>query len=79
MEKLEGFRSEFDGAQDYDIILRMSENAQHILHIPKILYHWEYMNYQQQKQEHMQKPYAYGSRKKAVQAHIDRLGTKKEL
>ena len=40
MKKLEGFRSEFDGAQDYDIILRMSENAQHILHIPKILYHW---------------------------------------
>ena len=76
MEKLEGFRSEFDGAQDYDIILRMSENAQHILHIPKILYHWRVHELSTAKAGAHAKPYAYEAGKKAVQAHIDRLGLK---
>lgn len=35
-----GERSEFDGAQDYDLILRLTEKAHKIYHIPKILYHW---------------------------------------
>ena len=30
----------FDGSQDYDLILRATEQAQRIVHIPKILYHW---------------------------------------
>jgi GT2 family glycosyltransferase len=30
----------FDGSQDYDLILRAMEQAQRIVHIPKILYHW---------------------------------------
>ena len=35
-----GFRSEFDGAQDYDLLLRMSEITDKIAHIPEPLYHW---------------------------------------
>jgi GT2 family glycosyltransferase len=35
-----GFRSEFDLSQDHDILLRMSEKAQSIVHVPKVLYHW---------------------------------------
>lgn len=38
--ELGGFRSEFDGSQDYDFALRASEVAVSIGHIPKILYHW---------------------------------------
>ncbi len=34
------FNSEFDGAQDYDLILRLSEVAKNIVHIPKVLYYW---------------------------------------
>jgi len=34
------FRSECDGAQDYDLFLRVTEKAKKILHIPKVLYHW---------------------------------------
>ena len=34
------FRSEFDGAQDYDLFLRMTEKTDKIHHIPKVLYHW---------------------------------------
>jgi O-antigen biosynthesis protein len=39
-KKLGGFRSEFDGSQDYDFALRAAETARHVGHIPKILYHW---------------------------------------
>ncbi len=37
-----GFRTEFDGSQDYDLALRIVEktNAERIRHIPHILYHW---------------------------------------
>ncbi|WRH68630.1 MAG: glycosyltransferase [Planktothrix sp. GU0601_MAG3] len=35
-----GFKSEFDGVQDYEFLLRLSEVTQNIGHLPKILYHW---------------------------------------
>lgn len=34
------FRGRYDGAQDMDFILRMTEHARHVCHVPKILYHW---------------------------------------
>lgn len=37
---LGGFRTPFDGAQDFDFVLRAAEHARHIGHIPKVLYHW---------------------------------------
>ena len=39
MNKLEGFRSEYDGSQDFDIVARASELTNNIVHIPKVLYH----------------------------------------
>ncbi|MBD2088486.1 glycosyltransferase [Microcoleus sp. FACHB-1515] len=35
-----GFRAEYEGSQDYDLVLRFTEKTKHIFHIPKILYHW---------------------------------------
>ena len=35
-----GLRVGFEGAQDYDLALRMSEVARQIVHIPHVLYHW---------------------------------------
>jgi GT2 family glycosyltransferase len=35
-----GFRSGFEGAQDYDLMLRLIEHTDKVFHIPKILYHW---------------------------------------
>jgi GT2 family glycosyltransferase len=35
-----GLRSQFDGSQDYDLALRVSERTKNIFHLPKILYHW---------------------------------------
>jgi GT2 family glycosyltransferase/glycosyltransferase involved in cell wall biosynthesis len=39
-EALGGVRQGFEGSQDYDLALRASEQAQHVGHIPRILYHW---------------------------------------
>jgi glycosyltransferase involved in cell wall biosynthesis len=35
-----GFRVGYDGSQDYDLYLRVTEKARRIVHIPKVLYHW---------------------------------------
>lgn len=40
LEKTGGFRSEFDGSQDHDLVLRLTSNAQKIYHIRKLLYFW---------------------------------------
>ncbi|MBV9968605.1 MAG: glycosyltransferase, partial [Xanthobacteraceae bacterium] len=39
-EALDGIREGFDGSQDYDLVLRASERARHVGHIPRVLYHW---------------------------------------
>ena len=40
VKRVGGFRSEFDGAQDYDLFLRVTEQTNRIDHIPRVLYHW---------------------------------------
>jgi GT2 family glycosyltransferase len=40
IERVGGFRPGFDGAQDYDLLLRATELSTRIAHIPKVLYHW---------------------------------------
>jgi len=40
LDQVGGLREGFEGAQDYDFLLRVSEKAQRIVHIPRILYHW---------------------------------------
>jgi glycosyltransferase involved in cell wall biosynthesis len=40
VDKVGGLRSKYDGAQDYDLLLRVTEISKNIVHIPKILYHW---------------------------------------
>lgn len=39
-EKVGGFRSRYDGAQDYDLVLRAVEQARRIVHVASPLYHW---------------------------------------
>jgi GT2 family glycosyltransferase len=40
VQKVGGFRREFDSAQDYDLFLRLVEQTNQIHHIPRVLYHW---------------------------------------
>ncbi|MGZ8933268.1 MAG: glycosyltransferase [Methylobacter sp.] len=40
LEELGGMRSDYDGCQDWDLVLRLTEKTKRISHIPKVLYHW---------------------------------------
>ena len=40
LEGEELYRSEFDGSQDHDMILRLTDKARKIVHVPKLLYYW---------------------------------------
>lgn len=40
IDKIGGFRKGFEGAQDHDLVLRLTEHTDKILHVPKVLYHW---------------------------------------
>lgn len=73
MDKLEGFRDKYDGAQDYDIILRAVENTNNILHIPKILYHWR-VHQNSTAMLSAAKPYAYEAGIRAISDHLERQG-----
>ena len=81
MDKLEGFRSDYDGAQDYDIFLRMSEivKEENIKHIPKILYHWRVHRESTAQLNSNAKNYAFEAGKKAISDHLKRIGLEGEV
>lgn len=73
MEELGGFKDEYNGAQDYDIILRAIENTKKIEHIPKILYNWR-IHANSTSMIVDAKPYAYEAGRKAISDHLKRQG-----
>lgn len=73
IERAGEFDSEYDGAQDLDFILRCSEQAGHIHHVPKILYHWRcHLNSTAANPE--SKLYAFEAGRRAIEAHYKRCG-----
>ncbi len=72
--ELGGFRSRFDGAQDYDLALRFSEKARpdQIVHIPHILYHWRAHPASTADPESDAKPYAMLNGRRALEEHLER-------
>lgn len=77
-EKIGNFNSEFDGAQDYDLIFRCCEQAKHIIHIPKILYTWR-MHSGSTSEDPLSKKYAFDAGKRAIAAHLDRVLVRGEV
>ncbi len=73
VDELGGFRSAFDGAQDYDLCLRITERTKAIYHIPKILYHWRTIS-SSTAANPLSKQYAYEAGRKAVEEHLSRTG-----
>lgn len=73
VDKIGKFRSAYDGAQDYDFILRCCEQANVIHHIPKVLYHWR-SHPASTAGNPESKMYAYEAGRNAVAAHYERLG-----
>lgn len=78
MEQAGLFESCYDGAQDHDFILRCTEKAEHIVHIPKVLYHWR-CHAQSTSENPESKLYAFENGCKAVKAHYDRIGIPAEV
>jgi GT2 family glycosyltransferase len=67
------FRPGFDGSQDHDLILRVTERARRIHHVPEVLYHWCVTPGSAAADPHA-KPYAREAGRRAVQDQMDRLG-----
>ena len=71
--ELGGFRSRFDGCQDYDFVLRLMERTDRIAHVPRILYHWRAHAMSTAGGEEA-KPYAYLIQPAAIAEHLERSG-----
>ncbi len=78
VEEVGGFRSGFDGSQDYDLFLRVTEKARTIIHVPEVLYHWRTVEGSTSVNV-AAKPYVFESARKAVAEHCHRVGINAEV
>lgn len=70
-DRVGGFDGAYNGAQDYDFILRCTEQAEGIVHIPRILYHWR-VHKASTADNPASKMYAFDAGKRAIEAHLKR-------
>lgn len=75
LDEIGGFREGFDGSQDYDLILRATERARRVAHVPETLYHWRVVPGSAAGGVDA-KPYAFLAKRKALDEHLDRIGAR---
>ena len=68
-----GFQAQFDGSQDYDLLLRVTERTNQIHHIPRVLYHWR-RSENSSASDVRQKPGQLEASWRAIEAHLKRRG-----
>lgn len=73
LDEVGKFRREFDGSQDYDMVLRLTEKASKIVHIPEILYFWR-AHSGSTAGDISAKPYTMDAARRALGEHLDRVG-----
>ena len=73
LDEVGTFRGEFDGSQDYDMVLRLTEKASKIVHIPEILYFWR-AHSGSTAGDISAKPYTMDAARRALGEHLDRVG-----
>jgi len=73
LEGTELFRTQFDGSQDHDMILRLTDNAKNVVHIPKLLYYWR-SHAGSVASSVDAKPYAVTAAKGAIADHLKKHG-----
>lgn len=78
IQKTGGLSSDFDGAQDHELLFRLIEQTEKIAHIPKVLYHWR-VHAASTADNPLSKKYAYDSGKRAVLEHLHRCGEDGEV
>lgn len=71
-EKVGGFRKEYTGSQDYDLMLRFSRETNRIAHISKVLYSWRTIPTSTACNPDS-KPYAQKAGQQAIQEHLDHV------
>ncbi len=74
VEQVGGFHADVEGSQDWDLVLRVTELAREVVHIPRVLYHWRMLPTSTAALGQEAKPYAYEAGTRAIQAHCDRVG-----
>jgi glycosyltransferase involved in cell wall biosynthesis len=78
LREVGAFRAGFEGSQDYDLVLRLTERSQRIAHIPRVLYHWRIHAGSAARSEEV-KPYAYDAAKRALTEALQRRGEPAEV
>jgi GT2 family glycosyltransferase len=73
VQKVGGFRSEFDSAQDYDLFLRVGEQTNRIYHVPRVLYHWR-RSADSSAISVRQKPGQLDATRRAIEDHLKHRG-----
>ena len=74
VEEVGGFDAEFEGSQDWDLVLRVTERARQVVHVPRVLYHWRTLATSTAGGGEAAKPWAFEAGTRAIQAHCDRTG-----
>lgn len=69
-----GFDPEFEGSQDWDMVLKVTERARAVVHVPRVLYHWRMLEGSTAGADESAKPWAFEAGTRAVQAHLERIG-----
>ena len=77
-EQAGNLRGAYDGAQDYDFVLRCVEHARKVKHIARVLYHWR-AHKDSTAENPESKLYAFEAGARAVQAHFDRIGIRAKV
>jgi len=78
VKKVKGFRPGYEGAQDWDLFLRISRELETVYHIPTIIYSWR-KSETSTASAPSAKDYAYINQKKALEDDISSRGLKAEL
>lgn len=74
VEVVGGFDADFEGAQDWDLVLKVTERARQVVHVPRVLYHWRTIETSAASGGEAVKPWAFEAGRRAVQAHCERIG-----
>jgi GT2 family glycosyltransferase len=73
VRQIGGFRGGFEGSQDYDLVLRLTEHTERICHIPRVLYHWRSIP-ASSAASFQTKSYAQDAALRAIQEALQRRG-----
>lgn len=73
VQSVGGFRTGFEGSQDYDLLLRVTEKTDRVAHIPRVLYHWR-VHSGSTSTTRDQKRYAFDAARRALEEALERRG-----